>query len=183
VADEVKAFIEYKWGPEHDRKVLRFDRDDILRNAVALFDNSADAAPGDSDMERAAWRAATKRGVRKLMNEYEGLELTVASKQAAPAKESYTMRTNGGYHIPSELLEPIYVTLIGVWFDQVLHGPMPPQHFEQRLWALSAVASEAGAVHCVMVIQNHLFKFKAWVEKLKEQEKKLDAKGKADGPE
>jgi hypothetical protein len=75
------------------------------------------------------------------------------------------MRTNGGLHIPSEALEPIYAVLIGVWFEQVQRGSMSNDHFRERMRALSAVASEAGATHCVLATGNDLYRFDRWAEK------------------
>lgn len=60
------AFIEYEWGSSQDRKVLKLSRKEVLANALRLLRDGPEAAPGDSEMKRAAWRAATKRGVHKL---------------------------------------------------------------------------------------------------------------------
>lgn len=85
-----KAFIVYEWGPEHERATITFSREIIIRNAMGLFLN-AGASRGASDMERAAWRAATKRGVRKLLNEIEDGELRlVVQADKAPSVSDET---------------------------------------------------------------------------------------------
>lgn len=64
-----KAFIEYEWGPPHERVTMTFSRETIIRNAMLLLAGGVDAAPGICEVEKAAWRTATKRGVRKLAYE------------------------------------------------------------------------------------------------------------------
>jgi len=81
-----------------------------------------------------------------------------------PMTETYAMRMYGAKHIPSELLEPIFACLMACWFDQYDRAKsMTKDEFRHRVRALSAVASEAGATHCVIATENMLRRFDDYV--------------------
>lgn len=72
---------------------------------------------------------------------------------------TYSMREFGAQHIPSELLEPLYASLMSGWGMQVIGGVMSPNTFHERMTALGSLASEAGATHCVLANSNMISRF------------------------
>lgn len=78
-----------------------------------------------------------------------------------PELPTSAMQEYGARHIPSELLEPVFVSLIAAWFDMFEKGDMTINQLCERTTTLSAVASEAGAVHCVLATENVLARFES----------------------
>ncbi len=68
-------------------------------------------------------------------------------------------------HIPSELLEPNFARLLGVWWTAVEARNRELDAlvtFRERVLALDALAGQANAPHAVIAMQSHL----SFVEKL-----------------
>ncbi len=65
-------FISVDWPAGR----LEMSRVAVLRGAVDLLMDVS--APGDSEQERAAWRACVKRGLRKMQADAEEIEAKAA---------------------------------------------------------------------------------------------------------
>jgi hypothetical protein len=82
-----------------------------------------------------------------------------------PELKTYAMENYGAPRLPSELLEPACACLLACWFDEVDRGEMTYDQLIERAWALSGFASQSGAIHCTLVVDNFISKFETMRER------------------
>lgn len=72
-------------------------------------------------------------------------------------------------HIPSELLEPTFMRLIGEWFEMFEHGDLTGDQMLSRMWGLCGLASKAGAIHADLAITKDIFRLEGYFKRMKEK--------------